>query len=59
MIYLEILYVKTERVATLLCDLCDHLGKSGIIRGYTKGLKEEFRRISKRKRNEYINKNIK
>jgi hypothetical protein len=36
MILLEILYVKTEEVATLLPDLCDHLGKHGIIKGYTK-----------------------
>jgi hypothetical protein len=36
MILHEVFYVKIERVATLLRDLCDHLGKLGIIAGYAK-----------------------
>jgi hypothetical protein len=36
MIYLEVFYVKIEEVATLLPDLCDHLGKLEILTGYAK-----------------------
>jgi hypothetical protein len=36
MILLEVFYVNAEEVATLLPDLCDHLGKHGIIVGYAK-----------------------
>jgi hypothetical protein len=36
MILLEVFYVKIEMVATLLPDLCDHLGKLRILAGYAK-----------------------